>query len=306
MLKLAIGRFVEAILVLWCLLTLTFFIAYWVPGGPFDAEKSISPKVLAQLNTFYGYDQPILVQYTHYIRNLLALDLGPSMRYPGYSVNQLLKKRIPVSFELGFWAMLVTVLWGGTLGVIAAVKVNTWIDHALMSICLFGLTLPTFVVGPCIIFVFALQLQWFQAIGWNHWTDRILPTITLACMYSGYMARLTRTYCLEVFSSPFVNAAFAKGLSKARVFTFHVLKNALAPILTYLGPTSAAIMSGSLVIESLFQIPGAGSLFITAVGQRDTPLLLGTVLYFALLIIFFNLLVDLISLMLDPRQRPNS
>ena len=304
--KLILKRLLESIPVLCCLVTLTFFIIRWVPGGPFDAENNLPADVVAQLNAYYGYDQPLLKQYLHYLAHLLKGDFGPSMRYPGYSVNQLLGECIPVSFELGFWAMLLASCVGGSVGIIAAIKVNTWIDRTLMGICLLGLCLPTFVIGPFIIFIFSLKLGWFQAIGWDYLSDRILPTITLACMYSGYIARLMRTCCLEILSSPFIKTAYAKGLTKMRILIFHMLKNALSPVLTYLGPTAAAIMSGSLVIESLFQIPGAGSLFITAVGQRDSALLIGTVLYFSLLIIIFNLLVDVSILLLDPRQKSDS
>lgn len=306
MLRLCLRRFGEAIPVLWCLLTLTFIIARCVPGGPFDREMNASPEIVEQLKHFYGYDDTLFHQYLNYMKHLLCGDLGPSMRYAGYSVNQLLAARIPVSFELGFWAILVAFIVGGTCGMLAALKADTWIDRLLMSLCLSFMSLPTFVIGPLIILFFSLKLQWFYAIGWNDAADRILPTLTLACMYSGYIARLTRTCCIEVLSQAYIRTAFAKGLCKAHVFIVHVLKNALGPVLSYLGPTAAAIMSGSLVIESLFQIPGAGSLFITAVGQRDISLLLGTVLYFALLIIVFNLLVDLGLLLLDPRQRSNA
>ena len=303
MLEFFVKRFCDSLIVLAFLLTITFFMIRFVPGGPFDQECNLSPTTLQSLSKFYGYDQPLHKQYFSYVKHLVHGDLGPSLRYPGYTVNQLLKERIPVSFELGIWAILAALIFGGTCGIISAIYHNRWLDKVLMSCCLFGISLPTFVLGPIIILFFALKLNWYQAIGWDSWSDRILPTLTLACMYAGYIARLIRTSCLDVFSQPFIRTANAKGLSPVKVFLFHVIKNALSPVLTYLGPTTAAIMSGSLVVESLFQIPGAGSLFISAVNQRDTALLLGTVLYFAVLILLLNFLVDLAVSFCNPKQR---
>lgn len=303
MLRFCFKRFLDSLLVLFCLWTLTFFLVRFVPGGPFDTERAYSQETVAALSQFYGYNQPLYRQYGNYLNHLLHGDFGPSMRYPGYSVNELLQERIPVSIELGFWAILCATFFGGAVGIIATIYHHEILDRILMSGCLFGLSLPTFVLGPVLIFIFALKLEWFQAVGWKHWSDRILPTLTLACMYSGYIARLTRTACLDVLSQPFIRTAVAKGLGRVHIFIVHVLKNALAPVLTYLGPTAAAIMSGSLVIESLFQIPGAGSLFISAVNQRDTALLLGTVLYFAVLIVTFNFFVDIALSWCNPKQR---
>lgn len=305
MLGLCSKRFVDALIVLFCLITLTFFLVRFVPGGPFDHEHVLAKETEEALAKFYGYDLPLSKQYANYCMHLLQGDFGPSMRYPGYSVNQLLKEHIPVSIELGFWAILMAVTIGGTCGLMAAAFHNSWVDRFLMSSCLLGLSLPTFVLGPILLWVFALKLEWFQAVGWDHWSDRILPTLTLTCMYTGYIARLMRTACLDTLAQDFIRTARAKGVGPIRLLACHVLKNALGPVLTYLGPAAAAIMSGSLVIESLFQIPGAGSLFISAIGQRDVALLLGTVLYFAVLILLFNLLVDVCLFFCNPKQRAN-
>lgn len=305
MLSLCSKRFVDALIVLFCLITLTFFLVRFVPGGPFDHEHVLAKETEEALAKFYGYDLPLSKQYANYCMHLLQGDFGPSMRYPGYSVNQLLKEHIPVSIELGFWAILMAVTIGGTCGLMAAAFHNSWVDRFLMSSCLLGLSLPTFVLGPILLWVFALKLEWFQAVGWDHWSDRILPTLTLTCMYTGYIARLMRTACLDTLAQDFIRTARAKGVGPIRLLACHVLKNALGPVLTYLGPAAAAIMSGSLVIESLFQIPGAGSLFISAIGQRDVALLLGTVLYFAVLILLFNLLVDVCLFFCNPKQKAN-
>lgn len=305
MFSLCSKRFVDALIVLFCLITLTFFLVRFVPGGPFDHEHVLAKETEEALAKFYGYDLPLSKQYANYCMHLLQGDFGPSMRYPGYSVNQLLKEHIPVSIELGFWAILMAVTIGGTCGLMAAAFHNSWVDRFLMSSCLLGLSLPTFVLGPILLWVFALKLEWFQAVGWDHWSDRVLPTLTLTCMYTGYIARLMRTACLDTLAQDFIRTARAKGVGPMRLLVCHVLKNALGPVLTYLGPAAAAIMSGSLVIESLFQIPGAGSLFISAIGQRDVALLLGTVLYFAVLILLFNLLVDVCLFFCNPKQRAN-
>lgn len=305
MFSLCSKRFVDALIVLFCLITLTFFLVRFVPGGPFDHEHVLAKETEEALAKFYGYDLPLSKQYANYCMHLLQGDFGPSMRYPGYSVNQLLKEHIPVSIELGFWAILMAVTIGGTCGLMAAAFHNSWVDRFLMSSCLLGLSLPTFVLGPILLWVFALKLEWFQAVGWDHWSDRVLPTLTLTCMYTGYIARLMRTACLDTLAQDFIRTARAKGVGPIRLLACHVLKNALGPVLTYLGPAAAAIMSGSLVIESLFQIPGAGSLFISAIGQRDVALLLGTVLYFAVLILLFNLLVDVCLFFCNPKQRAN-
>ena len=303
MLKLICKRFLDALWVLLLLCMLTFFLIRFVPGGPFDNECGLPIDTLRALEKFYGYDQPLTHQFFHYLKHLLQGDFGPSMRYPGYSVSQLLQERIPVSFELGGLTLLLSLGIGLACGGTAALFHNRWIDKLLMSICFVSLSLPTFVLGPILVFIFSLYFGWFPAIGWDSYSNYILPTITLACMYSGYIARIFRASCLDVLDQPFIRTAFAKGLSKKRVFFIHVLKNAFMPVLTYLGPTAAAVMSGSLVIESLFQIPGAGSLFISAVVQRDTPLLLGTVLYFSLLILLFNFFVDVILAICNPKQK---
>ncbi len=303
MLKLVFKRVMEAIPVLVCILTLTFVIARWVPGGPFDREANTSPEVQTALKIYYGYDQPIWNQYVNYIKNLLSGDMGPSMRYQGETVNELLAKCIPVSFELGFWAMLISVIFGIGIGMLAALRQNTPLDWTLMGICMVEISLPTFVIGPLFILIFGLKFQWVQVVGWEEWTDRILPSLTLAAMYTGYIARLTRGSFLEVVRQNFIRTAKAKGLSNLRIFCVHALRNALSPVVNYIGPAAAAIISGSLVIESLFHIPGAGSLFIAAVGQRDDALLLGTVLYFAILIITFNLFVDILLILLNPIQK---
>jgi oligopeptide transport system permease protein len=303
MVRLVVSRFFEAIPVWVCILTLTFVIARVVPGGPFDADVQSNSEVQLVLKSYYGYDQPVWVQYCRYMKNLLMGNLGPSMRYQGYTVNELLAQRIPVSIELGFWTMLSSILIGLGLGVIAAFKYRSWLDWLTTGLSTATISLPVFVIGPLLILLFGIKLHWFQVVGWEEPCDRILPTLTLTAMYTGYVTRLTRGSLLEVVRQNFIRTALAKGLSNTRIFCLHALRNALSPVLNYLGPTAAGIVSGSLVIESLFNINGVGSLFITAVGQRDDALILGTVLYFSTLIIIFNLVVDIILIVLNPTQK---
>lgn len=303
MLKLIVRRALSAIPVIICVLSISFLFARLVPGGPFDKEVVATDDVMAAIRSYYGYDKHVVVQYFDYFKKLFSGDLGPSMRYQGCSVNELLRERIPVSLELGSLAMIVSAILGTSIGVLSAIKQNTAIDRLIMGACLLGISLPSFVVGPLLILVFGINLKVVNAVGWDSFSDKILPTITLACMYSGYVARLARSSFLDVLKQNFIRTAMAKGLSPRRIIIFHALKNAIAPVVTYLAPTAAAIMSGSLVIEALFNIPGAGSLFITAVGQRDYSLILGCILYLAVLIISLNLIVDVCLILINPLKK---
>ena len=303
MLKLIIKRILSAVPVLICVLSISFLFARLVPGGPFDKESNASDDTMTAIKEYYGYNKPLTMQYLSYFKKLATGDLGPSMRYQGCTVNELLSERIPVSLELGILAMILASIVGTCVGVFSAIHQNSTTDRIIMGGCLLGISLPSFVVGPLLILLFGIKLKIVNAVGWDSISDRILPTITLACMYSGYIARLARSSFLEVLKQNFIRTAMAKGLSTNRILLVHALKNAIAPVITYLAPTSAAIMSGSLVIEALFNIPGAGSLFITAVGQRDYSLILGCILYLAVLIISFNLLVDICLIIINPLKK---
>ncbi|OHE71574.1 MAG: ABC transporter [Verrucomicrobia bacterium GWC2_42_7] len=306
MLKFILKRILESVPVLFVIVTLTFFLAKWVPGGPFDGEAGLSKETLQSLNAHYGFDQPLYVQYGRYLNNLIHGDLGPSIKKQGISVNSLLKSRVPTSMKLGFMAVCFAAFFGIVMGTLAAAKPNTRTDHTLMGFSMTGICLPAFVLGPLLVLVFSLKLNWLNAVGWENPSDCILPVVTLGLMYSGYIARLMRASMLEVRNQDYMRTAFAKGLSIVRVLFVHGLRNAVLPVVTYLGPTTAALISGSLIIETVFNIAGVGRLFINAVSERDDTVIIGAVLFYSILIITCNLLVDIAIAILNPKQKLES
>lgn len=302
MLQYIFKRLLEAIPVLWIIATLTFFMLHIAPGGPFDQEKALTPEIEASLKAFYGLDKPVLTQYTQYLKNLAQGDLGPSFKYPGWSVNEIIADKVPVSLELGLYALAFALILGITVGVIASIRPNTWLDGVPMSFALIGICLPSFVIGPVLILLFSLKLDWFNASGWHFATDRILPTITLGLFYAAYIARLTRGGMIDALQQDYIRTARAKGVPPWRVAMIHALRNGIAPVISYLGPALAGLISGSFVIETIFHIPGLGHFFIMAAFNRDYTLVLGTVLCYASFIVISNLISDIILVWLNPRQ----
>jgi oligopeptide transport system permease protein len=303
MVKFIFRRLFEAVPVLLIIATGTFFIVRLAPGGPFDREKAVTPEVEAALNAHYGLDAPLHVQYFRFLGNLLKGDLGPSFKYPGWTVNELILAKIPVSLELGLYALIIAVLLGVTAGVIASLKPNRWSDHLTMTIAMAGICLPTFVLGPVLVLVFALKLEWFNVSGWFLPTDRILPAFTLGIFYAAYVARLTRGSMLEVRNQDYIRTARAKGLPAWRVTLVHALRNGILPVVTFLGPAAAGVISGSFVVETIFHIPGLGRFFVNAAFNRDYTMVIGTVLFYATLLILLNLLVDILQSLLNPKIR---
>ena len=301
--KLIIRRFLEAIPVLFIIATATFFLVRLAPGGPFDREKTVSPEVEEALNAHYGLDDSMLVQYLRFIGNLLKGDLGPSFKYPGWTVNELILAKIPVSLELGIYALIIAVLIGTSAGVIASLKPNRWSDHFPMALAMIGICLPTFVLGPILVLVFALKLEWFNVSGWFLLGDRVLPSFTLGIFYAAYVARLTRGSMLEVHNEDYIRTARAKGLPEWRVTLVHALRNGILPVVSFLGPAAAGVISGSFVVETIFHIPGLGRFFVNAAFNRDYTMVIGTVLFYATLLILLNLLADILQSLLNPRIR---
>lgn len=295
-------RLLEAIPVLWVILTITFFMLRMVPGGPFDQEKAIPPEIEENLKVYYGLNEPLKKQYLQYLKNVVRGDLGPSFKYPGWSVNEIIRTKLPVSIELGVYALLFAVGVGIIMGIIAANRVNTLWDYGTMGVSTMGICLPAFVIGPLFILIFSLQLHWVNASGWNTVSDRILPIITLGIYYGAYISRLTRGSLLEVLRQDYVRTARAKGLSGARTVFVHGLRNAITPVISYLGPAAAGLMGGSFVVETVFNIPGLGRFFVTAALNRDYTLVLGIVLCFAFLIICFNTLADILLAWINPTK----
>ena len=301
MLRFITRRLFETIPVLFAIITATFFMIRFVPGGPFTAERGVSPEILRNLEAHYGLNQPLHIQYFEYLENLMKGDLGPSFKYPNRTVNEIIADKLPTSLELGFWSLLVALIVGLPLGVLAAVKKNTWIDYFCSSTAMIGICVPTFVMGPLLILLFAIHLRWVNASGWYEPIDRILPSIVLGFFYSAYITRLTRGGMLDMLNQDFIRTARAKGASETRVVFKHGLRGGLLPVVSFLGPAVAGILTGSFVIETIFQIPGLGREFVNSAFNRDYTLVLGTVILYATLGVALNLVVDVVQVWLNPR-----
>jgi oligopeptide transport system permease protein len=303
MLRFIARRLLETIPVLLIIITATFFMIRFVPGGPFTAEKAVTPEILRNLEAHYGLNKPLYRQYLDYLGSLLHGDLGPSFKYPNRTVNEIIGDKLPVSLELGFISLAVALALGLTLGVLAAIKRNTWIDYLCSSAAMIGICVPTFVLGPLLVLTFAIHFGWFNASGWYTPIDRVLPCLTLGCVYAAYVARLTRGGMLEVLNQDYIRTARAKGASEARVIFRHALRGGLLPVVSFLGPAIAGILTGSFVIETIFQIPGLGREFVNSAFNRDYTLVLGTVILYATLIIGLNLVVDVVQVWLNPKLK---
>ncbi|NDV60947.1 ABC transporter permease [Puniceicoccales bacterium CK1056] len=302
MFKFIAKRLVQAVVVLFVIITVTFFMVRFAPGDPFSAERKMPEHIKQRLMAHYGLDQPVMVQYANYLGQLVKGDLGPSFTETR-SVNQILAASFPVSFELGAWALLISLGIGLPIGIVAAVYRNTLADYVPMSLAMIGICLPTFVLGPILALVFGVWLGWFNVSGWFVPADRVLPALTIGLVYAAVIARITRGGMLEVLSQDFIRTAVAKGVPFWRVIVFHTLKGGLLPVVTFLGPALAGIISGSFVVETIFQIPGMGREFVSSAFDRDYTLVLGTVILYAVLITAANLLVDIVQVILNPRLR---
>lgn len=297
-------RLLQAIPVILAVITITFFLVRAAPGGPFSTEKAVHPQVQAALEAQYRLDQPMIQQYLSYLGDLVQGDLGPSFNFPGRSVNELIFSGLPITAELGLYAMLVAVLIGGLAGVFAALKPNSLQDYVPISLSMIGICMPSFLLGPLLVLIFGIWLDWLPISGWgNSPGDKVLPSITLGAMYAGYIARLSRSGMLEVLSADYLRTARAKGLPERVVIAKHALRGGLLPVITFLGPAFAGLLSGSFVVETVFQIPGLGRFYIQAAFNRDYTMILGTTTFLAALIVFFNLLSDVIAAWLNPRLR---
>lgn len=303
MLRFAFRRLLQAIPVLFVIVTVSFFMLRLAPGGPFTAEKAVTPEVLRNLERHYGLDRPLWQQYLDYLGSILRGDLGPSFKSASYTVNEIIAQKLPVSLELGGWALLVALALGVPLGILAALRRNTWLDYVCSATGMIGICVPTFVLGPLLALLFGIYLRWFNVSGWYGPEDRILPAVTLGFVYAAYLMRLTRGGMLEVLSQDFIRTARAKGASETRVIFHHALRGGLLPVVSFLGPAIAGILTGSFVIETIFQIPGIGREFVNSAFNRDYTLVLGLTLLFAALIVLLNLVVDIVQVWLNPRLK---
>ncbi|MBI4442732.1 MAG: ABC transporter permease [Acidobacteria bacterium] len=301
MIRFILRRLVVSIPVIFLVATTTFFIMRLAPGGPFMSERAIPPEIQANLQAKYGLDQPLWIQYWRYLGNLVRLDLGPSYKYPERTVNQIIAEGFPVSLQLGLAALCFALLIGIPGGVLAAVKHRTVIDRLTMSVILVGISIPTFVLGPLLIFTFSLTLYWFPPALWGSAQQLVLPAITLGTPYSVYIARLTRTQMVDVLQQDYIRTARAKGVGPLRVLYKHARNATLLPVVSYLGPAVADLVTGSIVVEKIFAIPGLGRYFVESAFSRDYTTVLGTVLFYAVLLILANMVVDVLYRFLDPR-----
>ncbi len=281
---------------------IAFGVMNLVPGSPFDtADKPLPDEIIKNLEEFYHLDEPFLVQYKIYMWNVLQGDLGPSYLARGRTVNDIIKEHFPVSFKLGLLAFLVAVCIGIPLGIISSIKHNSFTDYISMFFAISGVSIPHMTLGPLLIWIFALKLQWLPVARWGSWQHAILPAFALGIGAAARLARLTRASMLQTLREDYIRTARAKGLSELRVILKHTLKNSLIPVITILGPLLASLVTGTLVIEEIFAIPGLGKFFVQSVNSRNYPVIMGTVLLFAVVLIIANLTVDVIYFLLDPQ-----
>jgi oligopeptide transport system permease protein len=305
MTKFVIRRFIGLFPTLFIIITMSFFIVRAAPGGPFDREKRLPPEIMKNIERKYNLDEPLLMQYGRYMLDILRGDLGPSFSYNDHDVNYFIFNSLPKSLILGSIALGIAVIVGVGVGMISSVRQNTWVDYTAMSFAVIGITVPLFVVGPVLMYFLALKLNWLPTSGWitgqHGWVTIIMPVITLSLPYFAYNARLSRASILEVLRSDYVRTARAKGLREIVIMFKHVLKGALLPVVSYLGPAFAGIITGSVVVERIFRIPGLGQFFVQAAFNRDYTLLMGTVIVYSVILIIMNFVVDIVYGFLDPR-----
>jgi oligopeptide transport system permease protein len=305
MLSYALRRIAVAVPTLFIIVTLAFLIVRLAPGGPFDQEQTLTPAVRANLDRVYGLDRPLTVQYLNYLGALAHGDFGPSLSERDFTVTELIRQGLPLSLTLGLAAVLLAVLLGIPAGVLAALARGTGTDYAMSGLAALGVALPSFVTGPALALLFGLYLHWLPVAGWERGAPRylVLPVVTLAIPVAAYLTRLMRASLLEVLRSPFVRSARARGLGEARVLWRHALRPALLPAVSYLGPAVAFVVTGSLVIETVFGLPGTGRYLVQAAINRDYPLVMGMVIVYAAFTLTMNLAADLIYGWLDPGVR---
>ena len=294
-------RILSMILVLFIVATLTFFLAKAIPGGPFTKEKAVPEVVLQRLNEKYHFNDPLWKQYLSYMGDLIRGDLGPSFRYDALTVNDIVAKGFPVSAMLGFFAVLLSVVLGIPAGIIAAYKQNRWQDNTVMLLSIIGISVPNFILATVFMYFLGLKFKILPIAGWGSFSNMILPAVTLAAYPTAYTARLTRSSMLDVLNQDYIKTARSKGLSEFKILTVHALKNALLPVVTYMGPMIAAVFTGSFVVERLFFIPGLGKYYVTAIYDRVYTVILGTTMFYAAFLVAANLVVDILYAFLDPR-----
>lgn len=303
MFRFILRRVLETVPVMLAVATITFFMLKAAPGGPFDSDRDPPPSVKKKLDEFYGFDKPWYQQYLIQMKNLLKGDLGYSFKYPNRTVNGVIGEAAPVSLELGLYSLAVSLVIGLIAGIVSSLKPNTLLDYVPSSLSMVGICLPTFLLGPILILVFTLKLQWFPLAGWSTPASKVLPAFTLGLYYAAYVARLARGGMREVLSQDFIRTARAKGATETRVILKHAIKGGIIPVISFLGPAAAGLIAGSFVIETVFFIPGLGQHFVKSAFDRDYTMVMGVVLFFATLIVLLNLLADIVLVWLNPKLK---
>jgi oligopeptide transport system permease protein len=300
------SRLLGLIPTLLVLITIAFFLIRMAPGGPFDSEKILPPEIRANLDVKYHLDEPLIKQYFRYLGQIITLDFGPSFQYKDWTVNELIARGFPVSMTIGGLAMLLAFFLGTLIGIVAAMRQNTAVDYSVMGVAMLGISIPNFVVAPLLILLVAVYAGWLPAGGWDWSVQRmVLPVVTLALPAIAYIARLTRGSMIEVLHSNYIRTARAKGLPEYLVIRRHALKPALLPVISFMGPATAAMITGSVVIERIYSIPGLGSYFVQGALNRDYTLVMGVVVFYGVIIILLNFIVDILYAWMNPRIRYN-
>ena len=305
MARFILRRLLTAIPTLLVIATLAFMLLHLTPGGPFDSDKLMVPQIQRSIEAHYHLDEPVWRQYLRYLHDLAHGDLGPSFQYRNTSVNELVAQGLPVDLAIGSAAMLIALLAGGSIGLLAATRPQSWRDRTLMSLAMLGISVPVFVTGPLLILIFAMQLHWLPAGDWvgGSWRHLLLPALALSLPYTAYIARIVRSSAIDALGQPFIRTAHAKGLPLRTIVLRHASRPTLMPLVSFLGPALAGVLTGSIVIEQVFGLPGIGRLFVTGALNRDYTVVTGVTVLYGALIIALNLLVDLCYAWLDPRVR---
>ena len=301
LIKYILKRLGISVVTIFIVITATFFLMRLMPGGPFDGEKPLPPEIKASLEAKYGLDKSLGEQYSMYLKDLLKGDLGPSMRYKGREVQEIIGYSFPASAKLGGVAVVISLVFGILLGIVAALKYNKWPDTICMVLATLGVTLPSFVIATLLMYVFGVKLSLVPITGLDSWKSYILPSIALAGYSIAFISRLARSKLLEVLKSDYIRTAKAKGVNGRRIMFKHALRNTLIPIVTYVGPLIAGILTGSFVVEKIFAIPGLGREFVTTITNRDYTTILGVTIFYSTLLILCNLIVDIMYVIIDPR-----
>lgn len=294
-------RFALMVVTLFAIITLTFFLMHAVPGGPFVSDKMMAPEIQAAINAKYHLDDPIWVQYLNYLAGIATFDLGPSFKYPGMSVNQIIVEGLPTTLKVGVLALICVVSFGVPLGIVAALNRNRWPDTLVMVIATIGVAVPSYVIATVALYVFALRLGWVPTFGLDDWRGYFLPVFALSGFWISFVARLARSSLLETLQLDYMITAKAKGLSPGQILFKHGLRNSLIPVVTVLGPVVANLITGSFVIEQIFALPGIGRHFVLSITNRDYTAIMGITIFYAAVLMVMIFIVDMLYLVLDPR-----